>query len=133
MRPNLKRKTSVFTISPFYLFDQKHLFKLIQIFLRIYPFSNLLKKKFLSISVLVSGLKIEVHCAFPRKPFKTTEKTQFSCMSLTLGRKTFFINISPILLVCSKSWLNKSKFSSGFVLFKHVKKNIVTEYLSAPF
>ena len=39
----------------FYWFDQKHLLKQIQIFLRIYPFSNMVRKtNFLSISVLVS-------------------------------------------------------------------------------
>ena len=39
----------------FYRFDQKKLLKQIQIFLRIYPFSNMVRKtNFLSISVLVS-------------------------------------------------------------------------------
>ena len=42
---------------PFYWFDPKKLFKQIQIFLRISPFSNLFRKtNFLSISVLLSEL-----------------------------------------------------------------------------
>ncbi len=42
---------------PFYWFDQKQLFKLIQIFLRICHFSNMVRKtNFLSISVVVSEL-----------------------------------------------------------------------------
>ena len=41
----------------FYWFDQKHLLKQIQIFLRICPFSNMVRKtNFLSISVLVSEI-----------------------------------------------------------------------------
>ena len=42
---------------PFYWFDQKQLFKQIQIFLLVCPYSNLLrKKKFLSISVILSEI-----------------------------------------------------------------------------
>ncbi len=52
-------KPFLLIIVPFYLFDQKHLLKEIQIFLRIWPFSNLLKKtNFLSISVLLSEIVI---------------------------------------------------------------------------
>ena len=42
------------TFIRFYWFDQKHLLKQIQIFLRIYPFSNMVRKRnSLSISMLV--------------------------------------------------------------------------------
>ena len=42
---------------PFYWLDQKQLFKQIQIFLRIYSISNMIRKtNFLSISVLVSEI-----------------------------------------------------------------------------
>ena len=42
---------------PFYWFDQKELFKYIQIFPRICPFSNMLRKtNFVSISVLLSEI-----------------------------------------------------------------------------
>ena len=44
---------------PFYWFDQKQLFEQIQIFLRICPFSNLLRKTyFLCISLLLSEIVI---------------------------------------------------------------------------
>ena len=42
---------------PFYMFDQKKLFKPIQIFLRIFSFSNMVRKtNGLSIPVLVSEI-----------------------------------------------------------------------------
>ena len=42
---------------PFYWFDQKELFKQTQIFLRIFPFSNMVRKtNFLSTSVLISAI-----------------------------------------------------------------------------
>ena len=80
---------------------QKSCLKQIQIFLRICPISNMLRKtNFLSISVLLSeivifGLKREVLCEFLQKCFKTTEKHKFSCMWLTLRRKTSFCLIFP--------------------------------------
>ncbi len=44
-----------YIFGPFYWFAQKNLFKQIQIFLRIFPFSNMLRKtNLLSISVLLS-------------------------------------------------------------------------------
>ena len=43
MSLNLRRKT--FFVVPFYWFNQKQFFKQIQIFLRICPFTNLLRKK----------------------------------------------------------------------------------------
>ena len=42
---------------PFYMFDQKEMFKQIQIILRIFLFSNMLRKtNFLCISVLISTI-----------------------------------------------------------------------------
>ena len=65
----------------FYWLDQKQLFKQTQIFLRICPISNLLRKiNFLSNSLLLSGVfslwpkKREIFCELARKRFKTTEK-----------------------------------------------------------
>ena len=67
---------------PSYWFDQKQLFKQIQIFFRIYHLSNMLRKtNFLTISLLLSEI----------------------CMRLILGRKTIFVNISPLLLVWLKT------------------------------
>ena len=46
-------------------------------------------------------------------------KALFSCMRLILMRKKVFVNISPVLLLCTKRVVyNKSKFSFGFALFR---------------
>ena len=69
-------KQFLLIFSPFYRFDQKKLFKQIQIFLRIFPFSNLIMKtNFLSISLLLSERinfwqKREVFSELPQKCFK---------------------------------------------------------------
>ncbi len=65
---------------PFYWFDQKQLFKQVQIFLPIYPFSKLLRKiNVLSISELLSEMvtfliKRDVFSEFHQRCIKTTEK-----------------------------------------------------------
>ena len=125
--------------NPIYWFDQKSCLKQIQIFLKICPISNMLRKtNFLSISVLFSeivifGLKREVLCEFLQKCFKK-KKHKFSCMWLSLRRKIssclYFPHITDLI---KNSCLNKSKFSSGFALFKLVKKNKLSEYFCALF
>ena len=66
-------------VNPFHRFVQKKLFKQIQIFLLVCPYSNLLRKtNFLSISVILSEivtfrLKSEVFSKLVQKHFKTTE------------------------------------------------------------
>ena len=53
----LRRKTVLLIFVPIYCFDQKKFFKEIQFFIRIFPFSHLLRKtNFLSISVLLSEI-----------------------------------------------------------------------------
>ena len=78
----------------FYWFDQKYLLKQIQIFLRIFPFSNMVRKtNFLSISVLVSEitfmsllcLKRTVFYEFLQKCFKTTERHSLAVCGLLFG------------------------------------------------
>ncbi len=55
-------------------------------------------------------------------------------MELTLGRKTsFFKDFYNFTGLIKNSYLNKSKFYSGFAFFKRVKKNKLSEYFSAPF
>ena len=72
-------------------FDQKHLLKQIQIFLRIYPFSNMVRKRnSLSIAMLVSEivilcLKRKVLYEFPQKCFKTTERHSLAVCGLLCG------------------------------------------------
>ena len=94
----------------FYWFDQKNLLKQIQIFLRICPFSNMVRKtNFLSISVLVSEIVIFMSkkksslWISTAKYFKTTERLSLASMWLTLWRKTVFVNIYPLLLILSKN------------------------------
>ena len=69
-------KHFLFIFIPFYWFEQKHLFKQIQIFLTIFPISNMVRKtNWLSILVLVSEiitfmLKEKFSINFPKKRFK---------------------------------------------------------------
>ena len=58
------------------------------------------KKKFLSISVLVSEivtfmLKEKFSINFPQKPFKTTERHSLAVCSSLSDEKQFLLNISP--------------------------------------
>ena len=107
---NLWRKKFLLIFIPLYLFDQKQLFKQIQIFLRIYPFSNMVRKtNFLSFSALLSDivtfflLKRKVLYEFPPKCFKTTERESLAVYGLLCGEKQFFVNIYSLLLF----WLKK--------------------------
>ena len=82
---------------PFYRFVQ-NLFKQIQIFLRICPFSNMVRKiNFLSISVLVSEivtflcLKRKFLYEFLQKSFKTTERHSLVVCGSLCGEKQFLL------------------------------------------
>ena len=81
----------------FYWFDLKHLLKQIQIFLRIYRFSNIVRKRnSLSISVLVSEivilcLEIKVLYEFLQKCLKTTERHSLAVCGLLCGEKQFLV------------------------------------------
>ncbi len=120
---------------PFYWLDQNHLFTQIQIFLRICPFSNMVRKiNFLSISVLVSEilcLKRKVLYEFPQKCFKTTERHSLAVCGPSCGEKQHLLIFIPFHGLIKNSCLNKSKFSSGFVPSKHGKKNKLSECFSA--
>ena len=92
----------------FYWFDQKKLFKQIQIFLRIYPFQTCLEKQTLRISVLHSDIATFLNkkrtCLWiPKKCFKTREKHSLAVCGSLWGKKHFFVNIFPIFLVWSKT------------------------------
>ena len=86
---------------PFYWFEQKQLFKQIQIFLRICHFSNMVRKtNFLSTSLLVSEivifwLKRKVLYEFPQKCFKTTEKHSLAVCGSPCGEKQFLLIFIP--------------------------------------
>ena len=93
-----------------YWFDQKQLFKQIQIFLWIFHFSNWLRKTnfwvFLSFFLRLSlfGLKREVFIEYPRKRCKIQESIVYSVW-LILRRKKVLVNICPLLLVRSKQFV----------------------------
>ena len=83
---------------PFYGFDQKNLFKQIQIFLWICPYQTW--NKFLSTLVLVSEivtlcLKREVLCEFPQICFKTTERYSLALCGSLCGEKQFLLIFIP--------------------------------------
>ena len=104
-------------------FDQKKLFKQIQIFLWICPFSNMVRKtNFLSISVLVYEIitfltKRNVLYEFPQKCFKTTERHSLAVCGSLCGEKLFLKYLSPFTGLIKNSCLNKSKFSSEVAPF----------------
>ena len=87
----LWRKKGFVSIYPLLLIWSKKIFKQIQIFLRIYPFSNMVRKrKSLSISVLVSEivilcLEIKVLYEFLQKCLKTTERHSLEVCGLLCG------------------------------------------------
>ena len=118
---------------PFYWFDQKQLFKPIQIFLRICPFWNMVRKtKFLSISVLVSAIitfmsKNISSLWISPKMLQNNSKAYVSSMWLTLRRKIFLLIFIPFTGLIKNSCLNKSKFSSSLPLLSMVRK---TNFLS---
>ena len=98
-------KQFLLIFNPFSWFNQKKLFKQIQIFLRICPFSNMVRKtNFLIFSVLVCeivtfmSIKKSSLWIFP-KILQNNREAEFSSIWLILWRKTVFINIYPLLLV----------------------------------
>ena len=113
----LFREKKVFVnFAPYYLFDQKQLFKQIQIFLWICPFSIMVRKtNFLSISMLVSEivifwLKREVLCEFPQKWLKK-KKHSFVVCELIL-EEIFFL-----LIFVHFYWFNQKKLFEYIQIF----------------
>ena len=88
-----------------YWFVQKQLFKEIQIFLRICPFSNMARKtNRLSISALVSEIvtlmakKKSYLYKFPPKCFKTKERHSLAICGSLCGQKQFLFIFIPFYL-----------------------------------
>ena len=96
----LWRKKVFVNIYPVFRFIQ-NLFKQIQIFLRICPFSNMVRKiNFLCISVLVSEIvtfmsKRKVLYEFPQKCFKTTERHSLPVFGSICWEKQFLLIFIP--------------------------------------
>ena len=97
----LWRKTVFVNIYPLLLVWSKQFFKQIQIFLRICPFSNMVRKtNFLSISVIVFEmsllcLKRKVLYEFLQKCFKTTERHNLAVCASLCGEKQFLLIFIP--------------------------------------
>ena len=99
---------------PFYWFDQHQLFKQIHIFLRIFTFSNMVRKtNFLSISVLVSEIVTFLinkrsSLGISPKMLQINRKAQYSSMWLTFQKKQFLLIFIPFY------WFDQKQ------LFKHI-------------
>ena len=132
----LGRKSFFVNICPLLLGSSKELFKQIQIFLKIWPFSNMLRKtNFLSISVHVSHFWTKKRSSLWISPkcIKTTLIHNLAVCGSLSGEERFCYYLSDFTGFIKKCCLNKSKFSSGFTIFKHVKGNKVCEYFCSPF
>ena len=98
-------------------FNQKQLYKQIQIYFCICPFSNMLRKKnFQCISVLVSEvslfwLKRKVHCDFSQKCFKITEKHSLAVYGSYWGEKQFLLIFVPFY------WFDQKQLFQQFQIF----------------
>ena len=120
----LWRKTFFVDIYPLLLVWSKTVVKTNPNFPQDFSLSSMVTKtKFLGISVLVSEIatfltKKRSSLWISTKMLQNNTKALFISMWLTLWRKTVFVNIYLLLLVWSKHFLNKSKFSSGFAPFQ---------------
>ena len=127
-------------ISLIFLIWSKTFAKQIQIFHRIFPFSNMLRKtNYLRLSVLFSEIvtfwtKKRTSLWISPKMLQNNRITEFICMWLTLRRKTsFFKYILHFTGLIKKSFKTNPNFPQDFPLFKHVKKNKLSEYFCALF
>ena len=68
----------------------------------------------------------------PKMLEKTERHSLVRCGSL-FGKKQLLLLFIPFYLFHQKRCLNKSNFSSGFALFKHGRKNKLSEYFSVRF
>ena len=98
---HFEEKTVFVNICTLLLVYPKKLFKIIQIFLGICPFSNLLRKtNFLSISVLLSEIvtfltKKRIFPLISPKNLKTTEKHSLAVCCSFCGEKQFLLIFVP--------------------------------------
>ena len=123
----------------FYWFDQKQLFKQIQIFLRICLFSNMVKKKKnLCISVLVSEIvnfwsKNKSSLWISQKCIKTTEKHSLAVFGTLGGEKRFLLIFIPYYWFEQKELFKQIHIFLRICPFQHGEKNKLSEYCSARF
>ena len=109
----LWKKTVLLIYVAFCWFDQKLLFKEIQIFLRICPFTHGKKKNseyYDAVSaIVILYLKRKVLYKFPPKCFKTTERHSLRVCGSLCGEKQFLLIIIPFY------WFNQK------LLFKQLQ------------
>ena len=125
----LGEKQFLLLFIPFYWFDQKKLFKQIQIFLRICHLSNLLRKtNFVSIFVLLSeivifGLKREFFNELARKCFKPTENHNLAVFGSFCWEKSFLFIFVPFYCFGQKGlFTTNPNFPLDLQLFNLVEK-----------
>ena len=113
----VESKTVFVNIWPLLLVCPKKLFKQIHIFLRIFPFSNMLRKTnllcisdFLS-EIAIFWIKRDVLCEFSRKCFKTTEKHSLAVCGSFLAEKQF------LLIFVHFYWFDKKKLFKQIQIF----------------
>ena len=130
----LGKKIFLLIFVPFHWFDQKQLYKQIQIFLWICPFSNMLRKtNFQSFSVHVSEvslfwLKRKVHCAFSQKCFKITEKHSLAVYGSFWGEKQFMLIFHPFYWFDQKQLFKQIQIFLWICPFPNMLRK--TNYLS---
>ena len=96
------------------------------------------KINFLSISMLFSAIatfmsKKKSSLWISPKIIQNNRKAQFSSMWLTFWRKSIFLIIIPFYWFNKKNWFKQIQIFPEFALFKHVKKNKLSEFFSACF
>ena len=118
----LMRKTVFVNICPALQLEQKRLFTPNPYFPLDFLLFKLVEKsnlsELLSERVTFFNKKRIFQWIYP-KMLQNNTKVRFSCMWLTLRRKTVFVNICPVILIKTKRVVyNKSKFSSGLAPFQ---------------
>ena len=122
-------KKKMLIIVPIYCSEQKHFLHQTQIFLRLYSFSNLLRKlNFLFISEFLSEIvtfwnKKRSFSEFPQKYFNTTEKHSLAVCGSFWGEKQFLLIFVPFYLFDQNQLFKQiQNFFRIFPFFKLLRK-----------
>ena len=78
--------------------------------------------------IVILCLKRKVLYEFPPKCFKTTERHSLTVLGSLFYYYYYYFFFITFTVLIKNNCLNKTKFSSGFAVFKHGKKNILSEY-----
>ena len=133
-------KQFLLILIPFYWFDQKKLFKQIQISLLAFTYSNLFTKtNFLCISVILSeivffGLNSEFFSELAQKCFKTSEKHSLAVCGSFWGENQFLLIFVSFYCFERKGlFTTNPNFPLDLTLFKLVEKNTLSNFFWASF